>query len=423
MSIFNLDDLFKQNLCTFLSTDNTKITFIIKFAILIDIIVSKKNFKIKSNIKQILQQELLKNSKTIILEYDLLEKENENESFDNQNNQKQVLGILKLEIIDNLIGSFAGKININANFKSFTNNSNQNYLIPINCNSPEYKSLNFNKLNETINPLENFINENLIARINTMNNLNKLTINFNNSNRITNPQTNVFNNWSLQTEKFYISEKNNFDFKSHLNKMDKDFPNVPQNVISGDNSNIHMRNEEIPVDKKLDLGIDENKFMERNKEEIDLENMHRKRGKDTSEDIYQQEISQSNIDNPMRIDPKQKLEYPREPRIPKQECWDPRDPDYEVFNPNYQINPNNYINPNLGQGNFGLPGFNNPFFSSQGGMIPGGELVGPESDIFSKEHPHMQKKPGAKIRYDPIGPFGTFGGPNKGNNNDDPFQG
>lgn len=68
-------------------------------------------------------------------------------------------------------------------------------------------------------------------------------------------------------------------------------------------------------------------------------------------------------------------------------------------------NPENIFNPN-------------PFFSS-GGV--GGNLVGPNSAIFNPNQPNFGS------RYDPIGPFGLFGGPNKkdpfGPNKKDPFGG
>ena len=46
----------------------------------------------------------------------------------------------------------------------------------------------------------------------------------------------------------------------------------------------------------------------------------------------------------------------------------------------------------------------NPFFNS-GGV--GGNLVGPNSNIFRPNQPNIRPK------YDPIGPFGNFGGPDK----------
>ena len=80
------------------------------------------------------------------------------------------------------------------------------------------------------------------------------------------------------------------------------------------------------------------------------------------------------------------------------------------------------MNPRLGKDHF--PGQNNPFFT--GGNIPG-NLIGPNSDIFYQQNPQMKKKPGPKIRYDPIGPFG-FPGNNQGgnsgpNDNNGPFFG
>ena len=82
------------------------------------------------------------------------------------------------------------------------------------------------------------------------------------------------------------------------------------------------------------------------------------------------------------------------------------------YNQNYYMNNNN------------TP-YSNPFFSSNG--VPGGNLVGPNSDIFNRQNPFQNQK----IKYDPIGPFGTFGGPNSSppnffptNNNpfDNPFN-
>lgn len=92
---------------------------------------------------------------------------------------------------------------------------------------------------------------------------------------------------------------------------------------------------------------------------------------------------------------------------PEYSDYDVYDPEYEIFNPNYQIDTKKFINPNSGDGD--IPDKKNPFFSTNEEFTQEGELVGPNSDIFSKEHPHMTKKPGMHVRYDPIGPFGTHG--------------
>lgn len=448
MSNFNPDQIFYEKLKLYFNSENPNINFFLKFAMLIDIIISKRSFISKSNIAPILQNELTKKTKKISLEYELFESElNQIEK-----ESSSLIGILRIELIDNLIGYFAGKLDVNANFKSFKNASNQNYFIPLNCNCPELKNLRFENLNETYQPLDNFLNENLILKIFAMNNLNKLTINFTNTNTNTNKintnlqfQANVFNNslQQQQNEKKYISDYNNFNFN---NKNTNSFPmntynnnnnsnQMNPNIISGGNPNIHLTSEEIPVGKKTEnLEIGKNKFYERNKGDIEDPNfennynqkqkLSKNNKKTEADEIYEQEINVNNLNNPSKIGGNPKLQVPFDKRVPKQDYWDPSDPFCEVFNPNYQINPNKYINPHLNEGNFIMPGGNNPFFSSEGGMVPGGELVGPESDIFSKDHPHnMLKKPGAKIRYDPIGPFGTFGGPDKGNKHDDPFQG
>jgi hypothetical protein len=54
----------------------------------------------------------------------------------------------------------------------------------------------------------------------------------------------------------------------------------------------------------------------------------------------------------------------------------------------------------------------NPYFSTGGGAVPGGNYVGPNADVFSGNF--VRPPGGHKIRYDPIGPFGTFGGKPKG---------
>ena len=82
---------------------------------------------------------------------------------------------------------------------------------------------------------------------------------------------------------------------------------------------------------------------------------------------------------------------------------------YNYFRSGGEVDPNNLLRSNLGQGMYNpMP---NPFFSTGGGSV-GGNLVGPTSDIFTG---HMFPQPMSGIhptfRYDPIGPFGTFGGP------------
>lgn len=432
MSNFNLEQAYNQKLTNLtLSLPNTSnINFLIKFSILIDILVTKGGFILKSDLNNILQEELKKNTKNISLQYEVEDEKNE------------ILGILKVDIIDKLIGSFAGKIDINSNFKSLKNSSNQNYFIPINSNSQELKNLNFNNLKDTISPLDNLLNENLIKRIFLLNNLKKITTNLNNfsnnNNKInTNQQENVFNNNNFRKEEKFNSNVNfqnkintiNVNFYNHKmennNDMNNNNINIPQNIIRGDNSNIKMRPEEIPMEDQEgnNLNINKNKFYERAKNEDKKNEFSQNKGPNynnnlkSPDEIYEQELNK--FTNPNQqfggIGGNPKFAVPKDKRIPKQDFWDPNDPNAEVFNPNYQINPNRYIDPNFNEGNFFIGG-NNPFFSSEGGMIPGGELIGPQSDIFSQEHPYMQKKPGAKIRYDPIGPFGMHGGPDKGNN-------
>jgi hypothetical protein len=87
------------------------------------------------------------------------------------------------------------------------------------------------------------------------------------------------------------------------------------------------------------------------------------------------------------------------------------------------FDPNNLLRSNLGQGVYNP--MTNPYFSTGGGSV-GGNLVGPTSDIFTG---HMNPQPMSgihpTIRYDPIGPFGTYGGPQKKDDKKatDPFKG
>ena len=88
------------------------------------------------------------------------------------------------------------------------------------------------------------------------------------------------------------------------------------------------------------------------------------------------------------------------------------EPFQNFYNPYNEIRPNNnyptYINPNpYNPENIFDP---NPFFNSGG--IGGGNLVGPNSNIFNPNRPRYAP------RYDIIGPFGNFGGPDK---KKDPF--
>jgi hypothetical protein len=87
-----------------------------------------------------------------------------------------------------------------------------------------------------------------------------------------------------------------------------------------------------------------------------------------------------------------------------------------------EVDPNRLLITNINQGGYNpIP---NPYFSTGGGSV-GGNLVGPTSDIFTG-HMFPQPMPGIHptIRYDPIGPFGTFGGPPKKNDKTtDPFRG
>lgn len=88
-----------------------------------------------------------------------------------------------------------------------------------------------------------------------------------------------------------------------------------------------------------------------------------------------------------------------------------------------EFDPNSLLRTNLGQGVYNP--MVNPYFSTGGGSV-GGNLVGPTSDIFTG-HMYPQPMPGIHptIRYDPIGPFGTFGGPQKKDDKKatDPFRG
>jgi hypothetical protein len=88
------------------------------------------------------------------------------------------------------------------------------------------------------------------------------------------------------------------------------------------------------------------------------------------------------------------------------------EPPQNNFNPFYDNRPTNnyptYINPNpYNPESIFDP---NPFFNSGG--IGGGNLVGPNSNIFNPNRPRLAP------RYDIIGPFGNFGGPEK---KKDPF--
>lgn len=83
----------------------------------------------------------------------------------------------------------------------------------------------------------------------------------------------------------------------------------------------------------------------------------------------------------------------------------------QQFNYGGEVDPNRYLMRNITGGGYNpLP---NPYFSTGGGSV-GGNLVGPTSDIFTG---HMFPQPMSgihpQIRYDPIGPFGTFGAPEK----------
>ena len=71
-------------------------------------------------------------------------------------------------------------------------------------------------------------------------------------------------------------------------------------------------------------------------------------------------------------------------------------------------------------------GNQNPYFSTGGGNI-GGSLVGPQSDIFSGNFPGQPNfgNINPNIKYDPIGPFGTFREPKTKSDikKTDPFSG
>ena len=89
-----------------------------------------------------------------------------------------------------------------------------------------------------------------------------------------------------------------------------------------------------------------------------------------------------------------------------------------------EVDPNRYLMGNIQGGGYNpMP---NPYFSTGGGAVPGGNLVGPTSDIFTG---HMFPQPMSgihpPIRYDPIGPFGTFGAPQKKSDikKTDPYSG
>jgi len=96
--------------------------------------------------------------------------------------------------------------------------------------------------------------------------------------------------------------------------------------------------------------------------------------------------------------------------------------EFNYFRSGGEVDPNSLLRINLNQGGYNpIP---NPYFSTGGGSV-GGNLVGPTSDIFTG-HMFPQPMPGIHptIRYDPIGPFGTFGGPPKKNDKTtDPFRG
>jgi hypothetical protein len=87
-----------------------------------------------------------------------------------------------------------------------------------------------------------------------------------------------------------------------------------------------------------------------------------------------------------------------------------------------EIDPNDLLNRNINQGGYNpLP---NPFFSTGGGSV-GGNLVGPTSDIFiGNMNPRPMPGIHPTIRYDPIGPFGTHGAPQRPDpRRTDPFTG
>ena len=97
--------------------------------------------------------------------------------------------------------------------------------------------------------------------------------------------------------------------------------------------------------------------------------------------------------------------------------------EYNFFRSSGEVDPNSLLRGNFGQGVYNpIP---NPYFSTGGGSV-GGNYVGPTSDIFTG-HMFPQPMPGIHptIRYDPIGPFGTFGGPPKKEKSKttDPFMG
>ncbi len=422
----NLDQIFNEKISLLNSKlpNGSNANFLIKFSILIDLIITKGSFKLISDLNQVLINEIKKNSKNISLEYELEDDKNNN------------LGKLKVDILDGLIGSFAGKININSNFKSSKNLSNQNYFIPINSDRQELKYLDFNNLKDSISPLEYLLNENLIKRIFLLNNLNEITVNFNNFSNNNNKKNdnireNVYNNINYPREEKFETNINstikinttNASYFNNIKMEDNNEIDIPQNMIKGDNSNIKVCPEQIPIENIEGIfDINKNKFYDRAKNEEQNEFSDNKaynynKNIKSPQEIYETEVNKFNDSNQKLSDfgGNPKITIPKDKRIPKQDYWDPYDPNAEVFNPNYQINPNRYINPNLNEGNLFIGG-NNPFFSSEGGMIPGAELIGPQSDIFSQEHSHMQKKPGSKIRYDPIGPFGMHGGPDKGSN-------
>jgi hypothetical protein len=87
-----------------------------------------------------------------------------------------------------------------------------------------------------------------------------------------------------------------------------------------------------------------------------------------------------------------------------------------------EVDPNALLNRNINQGGYNpIP---NPYFSTGGGPV-GGNLVGPTSDIFiGNMNPRLIPGIHPTIRYDPIGPFGTHGGPQKPDpRKTDPFLG
>lgn len=432
------DSLFTKELRNLGLMNNNSLSLFHKFSILIDIMLRQSNYinLINASLKEIIENELKSKKKLIKLEYEL---------FDIVNSCS--CGILNIEIQDSLIGSFAGKLTLIGNFKS-PNSTNISYSLPLNCNSQELKNINFTCLNQTIAPLKTFLHENLINKINKLNNLNQLTANTSN---IPNNKEIIINNkdnkkFIESANNFSSGRNNNLEISQSSDTSNNQFnTNFNKNIFSSSSNSSGISNSNDKLKQNINtnankeayvydnsLGINNNAFFEKNKTEfnfLEKEKLYNSQFSDFSnlnkpkeaqelfnpEHIYEREFE--NFDKPNLIGANPLLGFPEKKIIqPDLYYYDAYNPEAEIFNPNYEYNPNHNSNPKFGYGNN-----SNPFFTSEGGILGGGMLVGPNSDIFSRQHPQMQKKPGANIRYDPIGPFGTFTNDKLNNNNNNFF--